>query len=90
MVRHISDRIAVMYLGQMMEIVESDELFNNHYIHILFPTFSRTNSRSKLCKSHQRVVLEGDVPSPLDMPSGCPLEQGVQGNKRMRRTKAGI
>ncbi len=73
-VRHISDRIAVMYLGQMMEIAESDELFNNPLHPYTISLLSAVPIPDpNYAKTHQRVILEGDVPSPLDMPSGCPF-----------------
>lgn len=73
-VRHISDRIAVMYLGRLMEIADADEL-NENPIHPY--TLSLLSAvpipDPETARKSQRIILEGDVPSPLAMPSGCPF-----------------
>ena len=72
--RHISNRIAVMYLGKVVEIGDADEVYD-HPIHpytesllsavpIPDPVIARKN---------KRIVLTGDVPSPMHMPTGCPF-----------------
>ncbi len=69
-VRHISDRIAVMYLGQLMELAECDTLFDNAlhpYTQALLSAIPQPDPRRKI----QRVILEGDVPSPINPPTGC-------------------
>ena len=73
-VRHISDRIAVMYLGKMVELAEANEIYN----HPLHPYSISLLSAvpvpdPKIARANQRVVLEGDIPSPLNAPSGCPF-----------------
>jgi oligopeptide transport system ATP-binding protein len=73
-VQHISDRIAVMYLGHMMETAESNELMNNPihpYTESLLSAVPIPDPET--ARHSKRIVLEGDVPSPLRMPSGCPF-----------------
>lgn len=72
MVRHISDRIGVMYLGSIVETAESDELYENPahpYTQALLSSVPVPDP--KLNRQTERIYLEGDIPTPLNPPSGC-------------------
>ncbi len=70
-VRYISDRIGVMYLGNMVEVAETDEIFSDprHPYTIALLSSIPTTDPDSLTK--ERIILEGNIPSPIKPPSGC-------------------
>ncbi|HOE56194.1 MAG TPA: ATP-binding cassette domain-containing protein [Bacillota bacterium] len=72
MVRYISDRVGVMYLGHMMELAKSDELYSNPlhpYTKALLSAIPIPDP--EIQKNRKRIMLEGDVPSPINPKEGC-------------------
>ena len=69
-VKHISQRIGVMYLGQLVEMAESEELFRCQ-LHPYTATLISSIPIPDPTYSAQRIILEGEVPSPINPPSGC-------------------
>ncbi len=73
-VRHISDRIAVMYLGKMVEMADAAEIYNrplHPYSKSLLSAVPVPDP--KAARANKRIMLSGDIPSPLNAPSGCPF-----------------
>lgn len=71
-VKHVSDRIAIMYLGRVVELAPADEIYTkprHPYTQALISAIPQPEPRRK----SERIVMTGDVPSPIDPPSGCPF-----------------
>jgi len=69
-VKYLCDRIGVMYLGKMVELAPSEELFSNHchpYTRALLSAIPEPDPK----KVKERIILKGDVPNPINPPSGC-------------------
>lgn len=69
-VRYISDRVGVMYLGSLVEVAETDELFT-HPAHPYTQALISTNPVPNPYKRDEQIILKGEIPSPSNPPSGC-------------------
>ena len=69
-IEHICDRVAIMYLGKVVEIGTKDDIFNNpqhHYTKALLSAIPKVGQRDR----SDRIILQGDIPSPVNPPAGC-------------------
>lgn len=69
-VRHVSDRIVVMYLGKIVELAPADDLYA-HPMHPYTTALMSANPRMDLKDKSERIILKGDIPNPSNRPTGC-------------------
>ena len=69
-IEHISDNVAVMYLGKIVEYTSSENLYKNP-LHPYTKALISSSPRHNVVEKRERQVLQGDIPSPINPPSGC-------------------
>ena len=88
MVKYVSDRIAVMYLGEIIELADADELYDHPqhpYTRALLSSIQLADPDAEALR--QRIRLEGDVPNPLDLPEGCRFQSRCPHASKACRSK---
>lgn len=70
-IRHVSDRIAVMYLGELVELGTTDQIFNNPLHPYTKALLSSVPMASDKRIFGEKIILQGDIPNPIDLPTGC-------------------
>jgi peptide/nickel transport system ATP-binding protein len=92
-VRHVSDRIAVMYLGRIVEFGPADEILDNPkhpYTSALLSAVPKAEVDGTGSSRRQRVVLRGEIPSPINPPSGCPFHPRCSKARFVAGTEEGV
>src|SRR5581483_80118 len=90
-VRHIADRVAVMYLGKIVELADAAALFaapRHPYAHALLSAVPAPDPATGRARAAQRMRLEGDVPNPIDPPAGCRFHPRCPHARDLCRTTA--
>lgn len=88
MVRYISQKVAVMYLGQIVELADTEDLYTNPlhpYTKALLSSIPLPDPQKE--KHKQRIILQGELPSPLNPPNGCPFNTRCPKAKEFCRQK---
>ena len=88
MVRYISKQVAVMYLGRIVELAETEELYDNPlhpYTKALLSSIPIPDSDIE--KNKQRIILQGELPNPIDPPTGCPFHTRCPHAQAICKTK---
>ena len=86
---YLCDRIAVMYLGRIVELCDSEDLYKNT-LHPYSEALISAIPVADLDKKTKRIVLEGDVPSPVNPPKGCPFHPRCPKAKDVCKTEVPI
>ena len=88
MVRYISQKVAVMYLGQIVELADTEDLYTNPlhpYTKALLSSIPLPDPQKE--KHKQRIILQGELPGPLNPPKGCPFNTRCPKAKEFCRQK---
>lgn len=85
-VRHVSDRIAVMYLGKVVELAKAEDLYA-HPSHPYTQALLSANPRMDKDDKRERIILKGDIPNPINRPNGCVFNPRCPKAQEICRTK---